>query len=151
MLKIGLESGDQGVLDAEQKGVDLNLAALALQSLKDADIATYIYLLFGTPSESLTQARATLEFTVRHAGAINFVNLALFNLPINGQQARQLQTEMHYEGDLSLYAGFHHPHGWNRGDVRQFLDREFKRHPVIRPILRRDPPLFTSNHAPFFR
>ncbi len=150
MLQIGLESGDQQVLDGEQKGIDLDLASRALQNLKDAGIATYVYLLFGTPSETLTQARATLEFTVRHADAINFLNLAIFNLPINGQQAQQLQTEMLYDGDLSLYTGFHHPRGWNRSDVRQFLDREFKRHPAIRHILRRDPPLFTSNHAPFF-
>ncbi len=34
--------------------------------------------------------------------------------------------------------------------VRQFLDKEFKRHPAIAPILRRDPPIFTSNPAPFF-
>jgi hypothetical protein len=34
--------------------------------------------------------------------------------------------------------------------VRRFLDREWKRHPLIAPILRRDPPIFTSNHAPFF-
>jgi hypothetical protein len=34
--------------------------------------------------------------------------------------------------------------------IRQFLDKEFKRHPAIASILRRDPPVFTSNHAPFF-
>jgi hypothetical protein len=34
--------------------------------------------------------------------------------------------------------------------IRQFLDKEFRRHPAIAPILRRDPPVFTSNHAPFF-
>ena len=55
-----------------------------------------------------------------------------------------------YDGDLSLYTDFVHPKGWNRGLVRNFLDREFKRHPAVAAILRRDPPLFTSNHAPFF-
>ncbi|MDY0042821.1 MAG: radical SAM protein, partial [Desulforhabdus sp.] len=60
------------------------------------------------------------------------------------------QTGLMYEGDLSLYTGFIHPKGWHRALVRQFFDREFKRHPVIASILREDPPLFTSNHAPFF-
>ena len=150
MLKIGLESGDQGVLDAEQKGIDLQTASRALQNLNQAGIAAYVYLLFGTPSETLTEARATLEFTVRHAETIDFLNLAIFNLPIGGQHARQLETEMLYEGDLSLYTGFRHPKGWGRRVVRQFLDKEFKRHPAIRKILINVPPLFTSNHAPFF-
>jgi hypothetical protein len=30
------------------------------------------------------------------------------------------------------------------------MDKEFRKHPAIAPILRREPPLFTSNHAPFF-
>ncbi len=149
MLKVGLESGDQAVLDAEHKGLDLALASRALRNLKKAGIAAYVYLLFGTPSESLTEARATLDFTVRHSGAIDFLNLAIFNLPICGQQARRLETKMLYEGDLSLYTGFRHPKGWDRGSVRQFLDKEFKRHPAVRKILIQDPPLFTSNHAPF--
>jgi len=151
MLKLGLESGAQTVLDAEQKGIDLALASRALQNLKKAGIATYVYLLFGTPSETLTEARATLDFTVKHREAIDFLNLAIFNLPICSQQARQLETQMLYEGDLSLYTGFRHPKGWDRAAVRQFLDKEFKRHPAVRKILNQDPPFFTSNHAPFFR
>jgi len=151
MLKVGLESGDQDVLDAEQKGIDLKLASRTLRNLKKAGIAAYVYLLFGTPSETLTAARATLNFTVRHSEAIDFLNLAIFNLPLCAQQAQQLETQMLYEGDLSLYTGFRHPHGWDRGSVRQFLDKEFKRHPAVRKILLQDPPFFTSNHAPFFK
>ena len=151
MLKVGLESGAQTVLDAEQKGIDLALASRALQNLKQAGIATYVYLLFGTPSESLTEARATLEFTVQHHDAINFLNLAIFNLPICSQRALHLETSPLYEGDLSLYTGFRHPKGWDRGAVRQFLAKEFKRHPVVKKILNQDPPFFTSNHAPFFK
>ena len=151
MLKLGLESGAQSVLDAEQKGIDLALASRALQNLKQAGIATYVYLLFGTPSESLTEARATLDFTVRHHEAIGFLNLAIFNLPVCSQRALQLETSPLYEGDLSLYTGFRHPKGWDRGAVRQFLDKEFKRHAAVKKILNQDPPFFTSNHAPFFK
>lgn len=149
MLKLGIESGDQGVLDLEQKGIDLKIASLALRTLKEAGIATYVYLLFGTPSETLAQARKTLRFTVGHSPWIDFLNLAIFNLPVYGPEASRLETRMLYEGDLSLYTGFQHPKGWNRGLVRQFLDKEFKRHPAIGSILRNDPPFFTSNHAPF--
>ncbi len=150
MLKLGLESGDQAVLDSLQKGIDLEEASLALRNLRMAGISTYVYLLFGTPPEGLTEARRTLEFIVEHRDCIGFLNLAIFNMPIHGPEVQQTETRTFYEGDLSLYTSFNHPKGWSRQSVRQFLDKEFKRHPAIASILRRDPPVFTSNHAPFF-
>lgn len=150
MLKLGLESGDQGVIDAEGKGIDLGIASRALKALKKAGIGTYVYLLFGTPSESEAQARNTLDFTARHHDCIDFLNLAIFNMPVNSPDADRFGTSPHYAGDLSLYTGFSHPKGWERGKVRQFLDREFKKHPAIAPIIIKDPPFFTSNHAAFF-
>ncbi|MGC1403121.1 MAG: radical SAM protein, partial [Thermodesulfobacteriota bacterium] len=151
MLKLGLESGDQTVLDRLGKGVELGIAAKALENLKKAGIAAYVYLLFGTPTEDLASARQTLDFVVRHHQEIGFLNLAIFNLPRYGPDAGKMETDDFYEGDLSLYRQFRHPLGWDRSKVRHFLDREFKRHPAVAAILRRDPPLFTSNHAPFFR
>jgi radical SAM superfamily enzyme YgiQ (UPF0313 family) len=155
MLKLGLESGDQAVLDDLQKGVNLEEASRALKTVKKAGIATYLYLLFGTPPEGLREARETLEFVVKHHECMGFLNLAIFNMPICnmpiwGPEARQIEIRTFNEGDLSLYADFDHPKGWNRQRIRQFLDKEFKRHPAIASILRRDPPVFTSNHAPFF-
>jgi hypothetical protein len=46
------------------KGIDLAMVAEALAALKTAGIGTYVYLLFGTPSESIRQARHTLDFVV---------------------------------------------------------------------------------------
>jgi hypothetical protein len=150
MLQVGLESGDQGVLDRLGKGIDLETASRVLGNLKRAGISAYVYLLFGTPAETETQARRTLAFTVRHSDQVGFLNLALFNLPAFGPETHKLATRKFYEGDLSLYSNFSHPRGWNRNLVRAFLEKEFKRHPAIAPIVRRDPPIFTSNHAPFF-
>ena len=150
MLKLGIESGDQSVLDRMHKGIDLGTASQALKTLKRADIAAYVYLLFGTPEETLAGARKTLEFTVEHSCEINFLNLALFNMPVGVPEAQMLKTGNFYEGDLSLYTDFSHPEGWDRRHVRQFLNGEFKRHPAISAILKKDPPFFTSNHAPFF-
>ncbi len=150
MLKLGLESGDQGVLDRMRKGIDLSTASQVLKNLKKARIAAYVYLIFGTPAETITEARKTLEFVARHQDVITFLNLALFNMPLCGHEAREYDTEQFYEGDLSLYTSFRHPHGWDRKLVRQFLDNEFKRHPAVSAILKNDPPMFTSNHAAFF-
>jgi len=150
MLKLGLESGDQVVLDRMQKGIDLEQASQVLRNLLGAGVATYVYLLFGTPEESSAEARKTLEFTIRHADAISFLNLAVFNMPVCGSGARVHERSPFYEGDLSLYTGFKHPRGWDRKMVRRFLDSEFKKHPAVSAILKNDPPVFTSNHAAFF-
>ena len=150
MLKLGLESGDQGVLDRLRKGTDLETASLVLKNLHAAGIAAYVYLLFGTPAETIREARKTLEFVAAHSDAITFLNLAIFNMPVCGHEAREYETEHFYEGDLSLYAAFKHPHGWDRRAVRQFLDIEFKKHPAVSAILKNEPPVFTSNHAAFF-
>jgi radical SAM superfamily enzyme YgiQ (UPF0313 family) len=137
-------------LDYLEKGIDLAIASQVLENLRKAGIAAYVYLLFGTPPETLKEARKTLAFTLQHCKEISFLNLALFNLPLYAPGAEDLPREKFSEGDLSLYTGFVHPQGWNRYEVRQFLDKEFKRHPVISAILHRDPPVFTSNHAAFF-
>ncbi len=150
MLKLGLESGDQGLLDALGKGIGLDTAAKALPALKEAGIGTYVYLLFGTPGEGRASAEKTLDFVAGLAGSIDFLNIAIFNLPRNAPEAADLDCRTFYDGDLSLYTDFIHPRGWGRREVRAFLEREFRTHPAVRPILLRQPPLFTSNHAPFF-
>lgn len=150
MLKLGVESGAQDVLESLHKGIDLGTVSRVLKALRSAGIGTYVYLLFGTPPENLEKARQTLAFTVRHADCITFLNVALFNMPLYGPDARTHKTKPFYEGDLSLYTAFEHPLGWDRPKVRAFLDREFNRHPAVAAIQRREPPLFTSNHAPFF-
>ncbi len=149
MLKLGLESGDQGVLDRMGKGVDLGTAARVLDSLQRAGIKAYCYLLFGTPGETALEAGRTLEFVVRHRAAIGFLNLAVFTMPLGADEAGRYGTGPFSEGDLSLSTDFRHPHRWDRRQVRRFLDGEFKRHPAIAAIIRNDPPQFTSNHAPF--
>jgi len=150
MLKLGLESGDQTVLDRLHKGIDLQVASKALRSLKKSGISVYGYFLFGTPPEDEDAAKRTLDFVCRHAGSLSFLNLSLFNLPVNSPEARTLDTEDFSDGDLSLYQNFRHPACWNRPRVREFLEKKFKKHPLIQPIVRRNPPFFTSNHAPFF-
>lgn len=149
MLKLGLESGDQEVLNDMHKGIELKLAAQVLKNLQEAGILTYVYLLFGTPAEGPKEAANTLRFVEEHHQAIGFLNLAIFNLPACSPEVSHLEVADFYEGDLSIYRSFNHPKGWHRGEVRRFLDSTFRRSPHIAPILRRDPPFFTSNHAPF--
>lgn len=151
MLKLGLESGDQKVLNSMNKGTDLKQAAKVLENLHEVGIASYVYLLFGTPSETRTEAERTRSFIEEYHQAIGFLNLAIFNLPICSDATASLPVTDFYTGDLSIYRSFNHPLGWNRTEVRRFLDATFKKAPKIAEIIRRDPPIFTSNHAPFMK
>ncbi len=151
MLKLGLESGDQQVLNSMNKGIDLEQAASVLTNLHEAGIATYVYLLFGTPAETRREAERTRSFVEEHHRAIGFLNLAIFNLPVCSEATSTLAVTDFYDGDLSIYRNFTHPLGWNRAEVRRYLAGTFKRSPRIAEILRKDPPFFTSNHAPFMK
>ncbi len=150
MLKLGIESGDQEVLDQLNKGIDLPTTSAVLRALKKAGIATYCYFLFGTPPETPDSATKTLDFICLHHDCIGFLNLAIFNLPATSIEAQSLATHDFYEGDLSLYKNFQHPAGWHRPAVRNFLEKTFKKHPLVAPIVQRNPEFFTSNHAAFF-
>jgi hypothetical protein len=133
-----------------QKGHDVETGRLALATLKKAGIGTYVYLLFGTPWETEASASSTLEFVARENEHIDFLNLALFNLPIESPEANLLETIPFSSGDLSLYTDFIHPAGWDRRKVRRFLTSEFRSHPAVQKMLRNHPLFFTSNHAPLF-
>jgi hypothetical protein len=150
MLSLGLESGDREVLKAIKKGIKLEEAPIILENLKAAGIGTYIYVLFGTPSEDREAALRTRDFVAGHAHLIDFINAAIFNLPLNSEEAAYLDTDNFYEGDLSLYSEFVHPKGWGRKEIRKFLKKDFFSDPEIRQILNRVPPIFDSSHAPFF-
>ncbi len=150
MLSMGLESGDRDVLKAMNKGIKLEEVPVILKNLKKSGIGTYIYVLFGTPAEDRDAALKTRDFVAKHAHLIDFINAAVFNLPVNSEEAEFLDTDNFYEGDLSLYSEFKHPKGWGRKEVRQFLKKDFSSVPEIRKILNRVPPVFDSSHAPFF-
>jgi hypothetical protein len=149
MLQLGLESGSDRVLEHMGKGITVQDSSRVLHSLHAAGIATYVYLLFGTPWESEHEAQMTLDFTAGHADAIDFLNVAIFNMPTASAQNAAHDLRSFSDADLSLYTDFVHPAGWDRRSVRRFLDHSFKRHSAIAAILRNKPPLFGSNHAPF--
>ncbi len=150
LLQLGLESGDQSVLDRLRKGTNLDLISRILGNLAAAGIATYLYVLFGTPAEDRRSALATQDFLERHADAVGFLNVALFSMPVSGTEAKSLGTTPFYEGDLSLYCDFAHPRGWDRQAVRAYIGGEFRGTPGVHAALLRTPPVFTSNHAVFF-
>ncbi len=150
MLCLGLESGDQSVLKDLKKGIRVDMVRTILSNLKDAGIGTYVYIMFGTPAEDMEKALRTRDYILENSGNIDFLNVSIFNMPVGSEDADRLGTKQYYDGDLSLYTEFNHPLGWNRREVRTFLDKDFRKIPELGEILKRTPPVFTANHAPFF-
>jgi radical SAM superfamily enzyme YgiQ (UPF0313 family) len=151
MLKLGLESGDQGVLDQMNKGTDLGMVSKILENLHGAGILTFVYLLFGTSFEDRAAAHKTLDFVKAHEAYIDYLNLAVFNLPKFSEDAKGLETWDFYHGDLSLYLNFTHPLGWDRKQVKQFIQKIFKKQVGAGSGVRKNPAFFSSNHAVFFK
>ena len=91
-----------------------------------------------------------VETALNNNSTVSYLNLAIFNMPVRGAEIAEFETSSFNESDLSLYTDFVHPKGWNRKQVRQFLNNEFRKHKAVAEIIKKDPPIFTSNHAPFF-
>jgi len=87
MLKLGIESGDQDVLDSLEKGINVETASVVLKNLK-MPVLPPMSILFWYTCGIETSARKTLEFTARHSDSIGFLNLAIFNMPVCGRPAR---------------------------------------------------------------
>ena len=149
MLKLGLESGDQEVLNQMNKGTDLSRVSIILKNLHKAGILTFVYLLFGTSFEDEKAAQKTMEYIKTHIEYIDYLNLAVFNLPKFSEDAKDLDTQEFYHGDLSLYLNFIHPFGWDRRQIKQFLNKTFKKE-ISGKGIRKNPAFFSSNHAAFF-
>jgi len=157
MLQLGLESGSQQVLDRLQKGTRLDEVARMLDNLRQAGIVTYVYIMLGTPGETLDDAELTLQFLEQHAEAIDFLNMAIMNLPreselLDDPSATGIDASalLNDDAPLGLYRSFLPTSGWGRGEARQFLQQRLLGSPVIRVIVNRTPPYFTSNHAFLF-
>lgn len=150
LLQLGLESGNQKVLDAMGKGTNLEEIKIILNNLYEAKISAFLYVLFGTPHENYAEAQDTKNFVSEYSSKITFMNTAIFNLPNTSELAKEYATQEFYSGDLSLYTDFTHPSAWNREAIRIFLKKEFESEPNIKKIIQRNPPIFTSNHAAYF-
>lgn len=150
MLKLGLESADDTVLNELNKGIKVQNVERILQNLSGAGIKTYVYIMFGTPSEKRESAEKTAKFISKNYQFIDYLNVSIFNLPLESKMAQTLECIPFYSGDLSLYSDFKHPEEWGRFEIRKWMNRSFKKDSNISKILNRVPPYFSSNHASLF-
>jgi hypothetical protein len=136
MLKLGIESGSQAVLDSMDKGTTVEGASRVLRSLHAAGISAFVYLLFGTPAEGPEEAEKTLEFAAARADSIGFFNLAVFNLPRGASSPRHRYRTV-LEGAFSVLR-FSPSQGMVTARRCGFSSRNgFKRHPALAPLFQR--------------
>jgi hypothetical protein len=83
MLRFGLESGSQRVLDLMNKGTEVSVAASILQKLHDVGILTHVYLMFGYLGETNADRAETLQFLEQNRCYISSYSVSIFQ-PIPG-------------------------------------------------------------------
>ena len=157
MLQLGLESGSQAVLDRLQKGTRIDEVARMLDNLHGAGIRTYVYIMLGTPGETEEDAELTLRFLEAQGAKIDYLNLAIMNLPRESQLLLDpaaagiaASAPLGEDAPLGLYRSFVSSTGWGRSEARRFLRQKLLGSPIIRAAVNRVPPGFTSNHAFLF-
>lgn len=86
MITYGIESGNQEVLDRNQKGFKLQMAERAVRLTKKAGIATYVMMVLGLPGETKETVKDTFEFIdkikpdyAQYCTAIPFPNTPFFD------------------------------------------------------------------------
>ncbi len=159
MLKLGLETASQRLLDGMDKRQNVDDVSAILRNLRAAGIMVHAFLMFGTPREVHEDAEATRAFIAEHSDCVQFLNCSLMNLahgspmgldpPAHGITG---VTPFTIEGrtlDLALYSNFE-GEGWGRLEARRFLHREFLKDPDVRPLHVRTAAIYDSNHSAFF-
>ena len=86
MLRFGLESGSQYVLDLMNKGTILEIAEKILRYSSEAGIQNHLYIMLGYPGETNLHRRETLDFLQKNRKYITSYSISFFqpipNTPI---------------------------------------------------------------------
>lgn len=83
MLRFGLESGSQRILDKMKKGINLPSVSNTIRLMKKYGIRTCIYLIADFPGETLESINETREFLTQNKDYINYIGVHVFELMNN--------------------------------------------------------------------
>jgi len=83
MLRFGLESGAQRVLDLMNKGTQVEIASTILRQATRCGIKNHVYVMFGYPGEGSEERKQTVDFLRTHREVIASYSVSIFQ-PIPG-------------------------------------------------------------------
>lgn len=86
-ITFGIESGNQGILDRNKKGITLEQAAAAVRAAREAGLVTDGNFIMGLPYEDVRTVRDTIRFAIRTNP--DYVSFFLF-VPYPGTEAMSL-------------------------------------------------------------
>lgn len=99
MLRFGLESGSQRVLNLMNKGINIEVASAILQEASACGIKSHVYIMFGYPGETLEDRCATVEFLRAHRSNIFSYSISMYQPIPNTQTYQTLQRCISKEGN----------------------------------------------------
>ncbi len=116
LLLFGLESGSPRVLQAMDKGIDIDLVEDVLRSCSSAGISVGVNAFVGFPSETLEEAWQTAEFIRAHT-EIAYASLGLFGLARGSRVFRDFaynnlgKVEERSDLDWAMFVRYHPSRG----------------------------------------
>ncbi|MEK7483176.1 MAG: radical SAM protein [Planctomycetota bacterium] len=107
LLSLGVESGDQRVLDLAKKGITLEESAQAVQWIRQAGLRSLAYFILGLPGET----KESLERTIQFARQLNPDYAQFFTAtPFPGTTFHQMLREQGWAPDPKFDGYFNNAH-----------------------------------------
>lgn len=107
LLSLGIESGDQRILDLAKKGITLEEATQAVQWIREAGLRSLAYFILGLPGET----QESLEKTIQFARRLNPDYAQFFTAtPFPGTTFHQMLREQGWAPDPQFDGYFNNAH-----------------------------------------
>ncbi len=148
MLQIGMETPDQSLLDNMNKGIKADLFPAIIKTLRNHDIRSYIYMLFGYPGQSIRSCESTLAFLEQTKP--DFVNASIFRWYPNAPLSK-LQSHIPGIGNSNTPANDDPGScGISIPELRRWMSNRLQNSTIIRSIIKNTPHYYKSSHAVYF-
>lgn len=148
-IAFGFESASQRLLDLMEKGTSIDEADGILRRLANAGISNTLYTMIGFPTETVEEARLTLEWLRAHKDVVDEVSLRIFYVD---HLSKVFEHPDHYDvkqllldptKDLQVYYDWIPGRGMDRREARELFFEFMK-------TLRDEFPLFRGDNLLLF-
>lgn len=146
-LLFGFETATPRLLKLMKKGQSLKGITEVSKNCSDANISVTWYAMVGFPSETLDEARESIEFIRQHGGIVREVSLQTFHIDEQShvfKDPAQFDVEIvKSEGDLALYHDYIAKEGMTQQEAAEAFDE-------MMSGLRRALPIFAGDTIFYF-